>query len=179
MAKDVRTHHWRAVERGQQQGSLTHFSQCFPSGQHIQILYAIVRMELRRIALGRLSARGSRIAMRAPCHPGEGSLHLAHADGPPCVAQLNPPGEEFHAPTFHIQNSVHRHFTSEYLTAGWERRTFQLLWLDISGSSDSAYLESFSLSIQCYGVLLKLPDISDRHLEIFPIDILRYFRPTS
>ena len=25
-----------------------------------------------------------RIAMRAPCHQGEGSLHLAHADGPPC-----------------------------------------------------------------------------------------------
>ena len=27
-----------------------------------------------------------RIALCAPCHPGEGSLHLAHADGPPCVA---------------------------------------------------------------------------------------------
>ena len=24
-----------------------------------------------------------RIAMRTPCHPEEGSLHLAHADGPP------------------------------------------------------------------------------------------------
>ena len=24
-----------------------------------------------------------RIAMRTPCHPGEGSLHLAHVDGPP------------------------------------------------------------------------------------------------
>nr|CAN71975.1 hypothetical protein VITISV_042684 [Vitis vinifera] len=25
-----------------------------------------------------------RIALHAPCHPGEGSLHLAHANGPPC-----------------------------------------------------------------------------------------------
>ena len=24
------------------------------------------------------------IALRTPCHPGEGSLHLAHTDGPPC-----------------------------------------------------------------------------------------------
>ena len=27
-----------------------------------------------------------RIVMRAPCHQGEGSLHLAHADGSPCDA---------------------------------------------------------------------------------------------
>ena len=36
---------------------------------------------------------GIRISMRAPCHPGEGSLHLAHADGPPCATQLSPPRE--------------------------------------------------------------------------------------
>nr|CAN71747.1 hypothetical protein VITISV_004372 [Vitis vinifera] len=51
--------------------------------------------------------------------------------------------------------------------AGWERRTFQLPRLDMSGSYDSAYPESFSLSIQCRGVLLKLPDMCDRHFEIF------------
>ena len=65
------------------------------------------------------------------------------------------------------KNSVRRHFTSGYPTAGWEMRTLQLLQIDISGSSDSAYPQSFSLSIQCSGVLLKLPVISDRHLEIF------------
>ncbi|RVW61981.1 Retrovirus-related Pol polyprotein from transposon 297 [Vitis vinifera] len=27
-----------------------------------------------------------RIALRTPCHPGEGSLHIAHADDPPCTA---------------------------------------------------------------------------------------------
>ena len=51
--------------------------------------------------------------------------------------------------------------------AGWERRTFQLPLSDMSGSSDSAYPESFSLSIQCCSVLLKLPDIFDRLFEIF------------
>ena len=84
--------------------------------------------------------------------------------GIPCTDISYP---KFRAPTFYIRNSVRRHFTSGYLTAGWERRTFQLLRSDISGSSDSAYLESFSLSIQCCGVLLKLPNIFDRHLEIF------------
>ena len=64
---------------------------------------------------------------------------------------------------------------SGYLTIGWEKRTFQLFRSNISGSSDSAYPESFSFSIQCRGVLLKLPDIFDRHLEIFSTDILRYF----
>ena len=72
---------------------------------------------------------------------------------------------EFRPPTFHIRNSVRRHCID-----GWEWRTFQLLRSDLSGSSDSAYQESFSLSVQCRGVLLKLPNISDRHLEIF------YFR---
>nr|CAN80158.1 hypothetical protein VITISV_028149 [Vitis vinifera] len=52
---------------------------------------------------------------------------------------------------FHIRNSVRRHFTSRYLIAGWERRTFQLPRSDMSGSSDNAYPESFSLNIQCRG----------------------------
>ena len=77
------------------------------------------------------------------------------------------------------RNSARRHFTSGYLTSGWERRTFQLLRSDLSGSSDSAYQESFSLSIQCCGVLLKLPDISDRHLEIFCFRYLLSKSPKS
>ena len=73
---------------------------------------------------------------------------------------------------FHIRNSVRRHFhirnsIRRHFIVGWERMTFQLLRSDLSGSSGSAYQESFSLSIQCHGVLLKLPDISDRHPEIF------------
>ena len=127
-----------------------------------------IRMELRWIA------------MRAPCHQGEGSLHLVHADGPPCDAQISHSrmGKEdvLTSPVRHIQNSVRRHFTFWYLTAGWERRTFQLLRSDISGSSDSAYPESFSLSIQCRGVLLKLPD---RHFEIFCFRYLMSKSPKS
>ena len=81
---------------------------------------------------------------------------------------------KFRPPTFQIRNSVRRHFI-----AGWERRTFQLLRSDLSGSSDSAYQESFSLSIQCHGVLLKLPDISDRHPEIFCFRYLLSKSPKS
>ncbi|KAL6324703.1 hypothetical protein AAG906_015286 [Vitis piasezkii] len=67
-----------------------------------------------------------RIEMRAPCHQGEGSLHLAHTDGPPCDARHSSfhPGKNSVQPTFHllrisrIRNSV---------------------WSDISGSSDRIF----------------------------------------
>ena len=118
------------------------------------------------------------IALRAPCHQGEGSLHLAHADGPPYgiahstrggIPSANISHPEFRLPTFRIRR----------LTSGWERRTFQLLWSDLSRSSNRAYQESFSLNVQCHGVLLKLPDISDRHLEIFCFRYLLSKSPKS
>ena len=37
-----------------------------------------------RVLLGNPNGVDSDIALRTPCHLGEGSLHLAHADGPPC-----------------------------------------------------------------------------------------------
>ena len=142
-----------------------------------------------------------RIALRAPCHQGGGSLHLAHADGPPCDARHSSfhPGKNSVWPSFHLLRISHSRMGEEDVStspvrhvqilwadishpapdAGWERRTFQLLWLDISGPSDSAYPESFSLSIQCRGVLLKLPDISDRHLEIFCFRYLLSKSPKS
>ena len=51
-------------------------------------------MELRQIALRSVSSWGirmelRRIAMRAPCHQEEGSLHLVHADGPPCDVRIS------------------------------------------------------------------------------------------
>ena len=52
--------------------------------------------------------------------------------------------------------------------AGWEKRVFQLLRTYISGSSNSAYPESFANNfVQCCGVLLKLPDICHRYFGIF------------
>nr|CAN81851.1 hypothetical protein VITISV_004006 [Vitis vinifera] len=44
------------------------------------------------------------IAKHAPCHQGEGSLHLAHADGPPCDARHSSfhPGRNSVRPTFHL-----------------------------------------------------------------------------
>ena len=99
-----------------------------------------------------------RIALCAPCHPGEGSLHLAHADGPPCdiapSTRGNPDGVD-------PDSLAVRDISHPEPDAGWERRTFQLPRSDMFGSSDSAYPESFSLSIQCRSVLLKLPNISD------------------
>ena len=125
-----------------------------------------IRMELRRIA------------MRAPCHQGEGSLYLVHADGPLCgapdISQPDGRGGRFNFPGQICPDPL-----AGYLTAGWERRTFQLLRSDISGSFNSSYSESFSLSIQCYGVLLKLPDISDQHLEIFCFRYLLSKSPNS
>ena len=110
------------------------------------------------------------IGERATCHLGE--------SGWSCSGQ---PGGTRH---FHIRNSVHRHFhirnsVRRHFTAGWERRTFQLLRSDLFGSSDSAYQESFSLSIQCHGVFLKLPDIFDRHPEIFCFTYLLSKSPKS
>ena len=40
--------------------------------------------------LGGIQMELLRIAMRAPCHQGEGSLHLAHADGSPCDIPPSP-----------------------------------------------------------------------------------------
>ncbi|WJZ87565.1 hypothetical protein VitviT2T_006935 [Vitis vinifera] len=83
-----------------------------------------------------------RIAMCAPCHQGEGSLHLAHADGHPCNVPSSPdiPHPEF-CP---VEVSPSPDISHPAPDAGWERRAFQLLRSDISGSSDSAYLESFA-----------------------------------
>ena len=85
------------------------------------------------------------------CHPGEGSLHLAHGEefypaGIPPHPDISHP-DVSREPTFHIWISHSR--------IGEE--TFQLLRSDISGSSDSAQPESFSLSIQCCDVILKFP----------------------
>ena len=134
-----------------------------------------------------LLPEGVRIEERATCPLGESGWSCS---GQRRVAQLIPPREEF-CPTdvppspdiSHLDGkggrSVRRHFTSGYLTAGWERRTLQLLRIDISGPFDNAYPQSFSLSIQCNGVLLKLPDISNRHLEIFCFRYLLSKSPKS
>ena len=77
--------------------------------------------------------------MRAPCHPGEGSLHLAHADGPPCdiapSTRGNPDGVD-------PDSLAVRDISHPEPDAGWERRTFQLPRSDIFRSSDSVHPES-------------------------------------
>ena len=106
-----------------------------------------------------------RIAMRAPCHQGKGSLHLAHADSPPCDVPPSP--DILHSEFYPANVPPSLDISHPALDAGWERRTFQLPRTNMFGSSNSAYPESFFLSIQCRDVLLKLPDMCDRHFEIF------------
>ena len=182
----VQTHHRMATEHGlwqavrmMKQGLLT-LSQW--SRQHIRIGYDIVRVWCSQVSCaspwGSLD-RGARlmsswgirmelirISMRTPCHPGEGSLHLAHTDGPPCDIAQSTRGR--------IQSD--RHFTSGHLTAGWERKTFQLLQSDISRSSDSTYPESirdrhFSLP----EAILHSVAVFSWNFLIFPTYFLRYF----
>ena len=50
-----------------------------------------------------------RIAMRAPCHQGEGSLHLVHVDSPSCDARHSSfhPRKNSIRPTFHLLRISH------------------------------------------------------------------------
>ena len=159
---------------------LVHFSQWF--GQHIRIGYAIVRVWWSRVP--RASPCGSpdrgarcvsswgirmellRIAMCAPCHQGEGSLHHAHADGHSCdvPSSVDIPHPEFCPGDVPLSPDI-SHPTPD---TGWERKAFQPPWLDISGSSDNAYLESFA-------AILHSAAVFSWSFPICATDILRYF----
>ena len=77
--------------------------------------------------------------------------------------------QPFHLDVSHPEFCCRRHsIRMSYIRnsrAGWERRAFQLLRIYISESSNSAHPESFATNFaQCRDVLLKLPDMCDRHL---------------
>ena len=134
-----------------------------------------------------------RIAMRAPCHQGEGSLHLAHAEGPPCDTRhsLFHPGRNSVRSTFHLLRISHiRKFSSvrSYMS-GSSDRIFHIQHLTPDGRAGR-----FNFPGQTYpdplvaltrsdmhscSVLLKLPDISDRHFEIFCFRYLMSKSPNS
>ena len=63
----------------------------------------------RRVSSWGIRMELLRITMRALCHQGEGSLHLAHVDGPPCDARHNSfhPGKNSVRPTFHLLRISH------------------------------------------------------------------------
>ena len=77
----------------------------------------------------------------------------------------------FSLPTFHLDIShpaPSPDMSHPALDAGWERRAFQLPRSDISGSSDSAYPESFA-------AILHSAVVFSWSFPIFATDILRYF----
>ena len=143
----VRTHHQRAAEYGLQQGLLTLVNDPDNiSGQDMLSSRCDVR-ECRVLLPERV-----RIRECATCPLGESgwscsgqrcALRVIRERGPYTLHTQTVPLATFHLlRIFHIRNSVRRYFTSRCLTAGWERRTFQLPRSDMSGSSDSAYSES-------------------------------------
>ena len=99
----------------------------------------------------------------------------------PCTRRRSPLR---HSSVHSGRNSVRRHFTSgiscaDILHSDISQPDGRGRHFNLSGSSDSTYQESFSLSIQCHGVLLKLPDISDRNPEIFCFRYLLSKSPKS
>ncbi|RVW90672.1 hypothetical protein CK203_038750 [Vitis vinifera] len=111
--------------------------------------------EFERIFLGKYFGENTRSI-------GSCTFHLA-------AATLHPAAATFHPDILHPA-----------LDVGWERRAFQLPWSNISESADSTHPEDFTAILhsadsvhpenfatnfaQCRGVLLKLPDMCDRHL---------------
>nr|CAN76131.1 hypothetical protein VITISV_009307 [Vitis vinifera] len=112
---------------------------------------------------GRNSIWLPRHSIRLPRH----SIRLRHFT-PGCRRHLTSGCRRFHPDVLHPEICCH-HSTRMYCIrnsgAGWEKREFQLPRSDISGSTDSAYPENFAANFAQYrGVLLKLPNMCDRHL---------------
>ena len=114
-----------------------------------------------------------RIVMRAPCHQGEGSLHLAHADGPPCDTRQSSfhPGRNSVRPTFHFLRIFH----IRRLTPDGRGGPFNFP----SQTCPDPLIAFTRLDTHNCGVLLKLPDICDRHFWIFCFRFLMSKSPFS
>ena len=98
-----------------------------------------------------------RIAMHAPCHQGEGSLHHAHANGPPCNVSSSPdiPHPEFCPadipPSPNISHpALAARMGKEGVSTSLDRHirfsdsAYPESFAAILHSADSTYLESFA-----------------------------------
>ena len=149
------------------------------------------------------------IAMRTPCHQGEGSLHLEHTDGPPCDAWHSSfhLGKNSVRPTFHllqisyIRNSVQPMFHLLWISyiRNSVRPTFHLLRIfhirrltsdgrggrinfPVQTCPDPLIALTRRVFLSIYSAtefLLKLPDIFDRLFEIFCFRYLMSKSPNS
>ena len=128
----------------------------FASGQHSTRM-SYIRMELLR----RHYTRMSHIRIGARRH----YTRMSHIR-----MELLPP--TFHPDVSHSAHSIWIFCIQTYPDAGWERSVFQLLRLDISRSSNSAYPESFAT------IFCTVPRCSPEASRYVPQtfgDILRYF----
>ena len=141
-------------------------------------------MEFIRIAWRRVSSWGIRmelrwIAMHTLCHQGEGSLHLAHADGPPCDIAHSTRGEEFRPSTFTsgipFADISHLNISQPDGRGGRFNFPEQTCPDPLIALTRRVFLSVYS----AMEFLLKLPDISDRHLEIFCFRYLMSKSPNS
>ena len=130
-----------------------------------------VQIALRRVSFWGIRMELLRIAMRAPCHQGEGSLHLVHADGPPCDARIS---HSRNSVWSYMSESSDRIFHIRCLTPDGRARRFNFpgqtypnLLIALTQRASAADISDYSDFVQCRGVLLKLLDICDRHFEIF------------
>ena len=142
-----------------------------------------VRIAWRRMSSWGIRMEFFRIAMRAPCHQGEGSLHLVHADGPPCNARISHSRNSVQS---YMSRSSDRIFHIRCLTPDGRARRFNFpgqtypnLLIALTRRASAADISDYPDFVQCRGVLLKLPDMCDRHFEIFCFRYLMSKSPNS
>ena len=169
------------------------------SGQHIRIGNTLVRVRYSREPCAspwgssdrrarHMSSLGIRmelirIALRAPCHLEEGSLHLAHADGPPWYIAPSIRGHP---------DGVDPNSLAARISHNWMEKedvpSADISHPDISQSdgrggrfnfSDQTYLDPLIAFTRRVFLLVYSAAVFSWSFLVFLTDILRYFRPTS
>ena len=170
----IRTHHWRAAERGLQQDLLTlinvfHLDNIF--GQDMLSSGWSCRIAWRRVSSWGIRMELSRIAMRAPYHQGERSLHLAHADGPPCDIAPSTQGNSDGVYSDSLAARDISHPDGRGRRFNFPGQACPDPLIEFTRRASAANISDHPDFAQCRGVLLKLLDIFHRLSQIFSLKI--------